>query len=71
MKTNEVIKQKILQYFPEILAVYLFGNFGTENEWADSDVDVALLFPHEKAKEIGLLLSGDLHLRLESYLNLN
>lgn len=49
------INNIILNYFPNIQAIYLFGSYGTEDEWFNSDIDIALLLPHEEAKQISSL----------------
>jgi len=59
----------ILNYFPNIQAIYLFGSYGTEEEWSDSDIDIALLLPHEEAKQIPSLYLHPLHSHLTSYFN--
>lgn len=46
-----VIIRIILSHYPAVQGIYLFGSFGTESEWPDSDIDIALLLPHEQAKE--------------------
>ncbi len=38
-----VAKEKILMAFPDVLAIYIFGSFGTKYEKKDSDLDVAIL----------------------------
>ena len=38
-----VVKVKILAALPDILAIYVFGSFGTRYERNDSDLDVAIL----------------------------
>jgi predicted nucleotidyltransferase len=43
-KINEIIN-KVLQFFPDILGIYLFGSFQTEYETPESDVDIAILLP--------------------------
>jgi predicted nucleotidyltransferase len=43
-KTNEIIA-KVLQFFPDILGIYLFGSYHTVYETPDSDVDIAILTP--------------------------
>lgn len=60
--------QTILAHYPQTQAVYLFGSYGTEQEWADSDVDIALLLPPTQAKEVGSLALRDLHLELADLL---
>ena len=44
------IVRTVLRHYPDTQAIYLFGSYGTENEWPDSDVDIALLLPPEQAK---------------------
>ncbi|MEW6218517.1 MAG: nucleotidyltransferase domain-containing protein [Thermodesulfobacteriota bacterium] len=41
--------------FPDTQAIYLFGSFGTEDEWPGSDVDIAILLPPPRAKKAGSL----------------
>lgn len=38
-----IAKTKILDKIPEVLAIYVFGSFGTKYERKDSDVDLAVL----------------------------
>lgn len=57
----------ILAHYPHTQAIYLFGSYGTENEWPDSDVDLALLLPPLEAKQVGFLALGELHLALERH----
>lgn len=42
----------ILKYYPKTQAIYLFGSFADGSENKDSDVDLAILLPHEEAKKI-------------------
>jgi predicted nucleotidyltransferase len=65
---NEQIIQTILNHTPQVQTVYLFGSYGTEDERPSSDVDIALLLPHEEAKAAGSLLLGELHLALAELL---
>jgi len=58
----------LLATYPATQAVYLFGSYGTENEWPDSDVDIALLLPPDEAKKAGTLVMSELHFALESLL---
>lgn len=39
----------ILNYYPDVQAIYLFGSYGTAEEWPDSDIDLALLLPPQQA----------------------
>ncbi len=56
--TTATIIHTVLAHYPTTQAIYLFGTYGTPDEWPDSDVDIALLFTPEQAKaEHNLLLS--------------
>jgi uncharacterized protein len=48
----DVIVKTVLHFYPDIEAIYLFGSAKTDDEWPESDVDIALLFPHYQAKLI-------------------
>ena len=50
MNEPDEIVQTVLRQYPDTQAIYLFGSYGTEDEWPDSDVDIALLLPPEQAK---------------------
>jgi predicted nucleotidyltransferase len=46
-KTEETLNflvKKITEKYQDVIAIYLFGSFGTEYENANSDVDLALSF---------------------------
>ena len=64
MSQYEVIVRTILEHYPAVQAVYLFGTYGTEDEWPDSDVDIAVLLPPEEAKRVGHMALSDTHLAL-------
>lgn len=49
------ITTTILDYYPEVQGIYLFGSYGTEHEWPSSDVDLALLFPFPQSIELEML----------------
>jgi predicted nucleotidyltransferase len=66
-KLEEIISA-IISAHPDVQAIYLFGSWGTEGEWPDSDVDVALLLPPEKAKLEGPLAMSKLCFKLEKLL---
>ena len=68
MSGNEQIVQTIVIHYPKVQAVYLFGSYGTADERPSSDVDIAVLLPHEEAKAAGSLLLGELHLALAELL---
>ncbi len=54
MEPNSVQKiiNTILACHPETQAIYLFGSWGTEFQRAESDLDVAVLFPASTAKSV-------------------
>jgi uncharacterized protein len=68
---TELIVQTILSYYPQTQAIYLFGSYGTDQEWQDSDVDIALLLHPATAKEAGNLSLSPLHLALAAVLGKN
>ena len=65
---QEKITQTVLAHFPDVQAIYLFGSYGTENEWPNSDVDIALLLPPTAAKQTDYLALDDLRAALEQLL---
>ncbi len=68
-RVQEGIVAILLDRYPNTRAIYLFGSYGTENEWPNSDVDIALLLPPVEAKRVGSLAMTDAHLALERFLN--
>jgi uncharacterized protein len=42
--------REILEHYPDIQGIYLFGSYGTEDERSESDVDIALLLPPIQAR---------------------
>lgn len=68
VKTIEGIISTLLAAYPATQAIYLFGSYGTENEWPDSDVDIALLLPPDEAKKAGALVMSEWHFALVSLL---
>lgn len=55
MESADTIVRIIQTHHPDVQAIYLFGSWGTEDEWPDSDVDIAMLLPPDKAKTLGAL----------------
>lgn len=55
MESGDTIVRIIQTHHPDVQAIYLFGSWGTEDEWPDSDVDIAMLLPPDKAKTLGAL----------------
>ena len=68
MDNKENIIKIILERLPQAQAIYLFGSYGTDNEWPDSDADIAVLLPDEQAKEAGPLNLIKLSSKLERLL---
>lgn len=50
MERVGIITQAVLAHYPNVQGIYLFGSSMTEDEWPDSDVDLALLLPPLEAK---------------------
>jgi predicted nucleotidyltransferase len=73
MKSPQPLEKALLstisQSFPDIQAVYLFGSYGTTDEWPESDVDIALLLPPAQAKAAEWETFAGLQARLEKWLN--
>jgi predicted nucleotidyltransferase len=65
---EKAIIDTVLRHFPGTQAIFLFGTFGTPDERPDSDVDIALLLPHDQAKSIGPLALTPCHADLEQAL---
>ena len=65
--TGDIVRT-VLGHYPDTQAIYLFGSYGTENEWPDSDVDIALLLPPEQAKTNRMLAMSPLCSELGSLL---
>jgi predicted nucleotidyltransferase len=68
MNSEASIIKIVLLHYPDVQAVYLFGSYGTEDEWPESDVDIALLLSPEKSKKTGPLAKSNLLIALESVL---
>lgn len=66
---NDPIAQRIiktvLDHYPTVQGIYLFGSYGTENEWPESDIDIALLLSHNQAKEVKNLTMSQCRFDLE------
>jgi predicted nucleotidyltransferase len=59
-RVNEILVKHILAALPETQAIYLFGSAAAGRMRNDSDVDVAVLLPHVRAKALGSLALSDL-----------
>lgn len=64
----EAIRRAVLKHYPSAQAIYLFGSYQTEEEWPDSDVDIAVLLPPVESKKVGSLAMSALRSELESTL---
>lgn len=69
MFTPAVIIKTVLSYYPVVQGIYLFGSYETEDEWPDSDIDIALLMPPEQAKQEKNLILSPCHFELEEALH--
>ncbi len=67
-QTIDVIKDVVLRFYPNAQAIYLFGSYQTENEWPDSDVDVAVLLSPDESGKAGSLMMSELYSTLGTML---
>jgi len=58
----------VLRFYPDVEAIYLFGTYLTPDQQQNSDADIALLFPHGKAKLLKSLVISDCRDALENVL---
>ena len=58
----------IKDFYPSLQGIYLFGSYQTEREWPDSDVDIAILFPHDIAAMEKSLVFSACKTKLEEFL---
>ena len=68
MNREADIVQAVLEHYPDAQAIYLFGSYGTEEEWPESDADIAVLLPPREAKKNGSLMMSAVRFVLESIL---
>lgn len=61
---EEQLIETVLADYPDTQAIYLFGSWGTEDEWPTSDLDIAVLLPPEQAKAVDFWAWIDLTMRL-------
>lgn len=65
---NELIDnlvETILRDFPDAQAIYLYGSVARGEQRPDSDIDLAVLLPRERARSAGELTMRETHLGLE------
>ncbi|MGW8257813.1 MAG: type VII toxin-antitoxin system MntA family adenylyltransferase antitoxin [Thermoguttaceae bacterium] len=66
---QQAIIDTVLRHYPDVQGVYLFGSYAAENQWPQSDVDIALLLPPEQAKQVADLCFSPCRLELENVLH--
>ena len=59
----------VLRHYPATQAVYLFGSYGTQQQWPNSDADIALLLPPDEARRVCSLSMTELQASLERLLD--
>lgn len=64
MDDGDVIVRIILEHYPAAQAIYLFGSYGTADQWPASDVDIAVLLPPEQARRQPQLMLTPCHYAL-------
>lgn len=58
----------VLEHYPSAQAIYLFGTYGTPDEWPSSDVDIAVLLPPSDANQRPHLMLTPCHYALQDAL---
>ena len=66
MSIVEDMVKTVIKDYPDTQAIYLFGSWGTEDEWPNSDIDMAVLLPPKQAKTVDFWAWNDLAIRLGS-----
>jgi len=61
---EQIILDVCRNHFTGIEAIYLFGSHAKGEEGPNSDMDIALVFEHQRAKELGDLMLSDAALEL-------
>lgn len=51
MSDYMTLVRPIREQYRETQAIYLFGSYGTEDEWPSSDIDIGVLLPVDQAKK--------------------
>jgi len=64
-----IIINTIHHYYPAVQGIYLFGSYAVGEERPDSDMDVAVLLPHELAKREKNLILSECRFALENALH--
>lgn len=64
MTTPQAMVDTILSAYPDAVAIYRFGSWGTPHQRPDSDLDLAVLLPHDTATNLPLKDWADLNGKL-------
>jgi predicted nucleotidyltransferase len=64
MTPQEALIETVLTQYPYTQAIYLFGSWGTPDEWPNSDLDMAVLLPPDQSKAVDFWSWIDLSTRL-------
>jgi predicted nucleotidyltransferase len=62
------IARIVVEHYLAAQAIYLFGTYGTADEWPDSDVDIALLLPPDEARRGGHMALSKARVAIERLL---
>lgn len=68
MNEYDTIVRIVLEHYPATQAIYLFGSYGTADEWPQSDVDIAVLLPPQEARQQRQLMLKPCRFALEDAL---
>jgi predicted nucleotidyltransferase len=66
---EHLLANTVLRHYPATQAVYRFGSYGTQQQWPNSDADIALLLPPDEARRAGSLSMTELQASLERLLD--
>jgi predicted nucleotidyltransferase len=60
----DTARDTVLAALPEVWAIYVYGSFARDEDWPDSDLDIAVLLPPEQRVPDLLQLMGDISKRI-------
>jgi predicted nucleotidyltransferase len=60
----DTARDTVLATLPEVWAIYVYGSFARDEDWPDSDLDIAVLLPPEQRVPDLLQLMGDISKRI-------
>ena len=64
-KTVSRLTSTLVAAYPDLQGIYVYGSSAEDTSRADSDIDVAVLLPHQTAAACGSLALSDARFRLE------